>query len=223
MAASADGPSATTTSPATTMRSIASRRGLPNGRALVGALLVTVAAVGTYTIATGGDEGPDTSYLVLVDDVHAGETIELTDLSSPAMALTADVAATAERDPSSVAGATALHLLRAGTILDSRSIARAAVVEGTPIAGAHELTLPVPRDEDALVLRFDDDPAGIGGGDDARLTLAVPDPDLVVDATLRSYDSITVVLTSRAIDDRYPDRSAPVADPSVPDPDPVAP
>lgn len=56
---------------------IAPRRGLPSGRAAVGALLVAVAAVSAFVLAAGGDEGPRASYLVAVAAVEAGAPVSL--------------------------------------------------------------------------------------------------------------------------------------------------
>jgi hypothetical protein len=218
--------------PAPTTRAFSARRSLPNGRALVGALLITVAAVGAFAAAASGDGTPTSEYLVITDGVEAGDVITATDVRFEAMTLSADVAATALQSDTGLEGAIALRDLHAGTILDERDVRDTAIVDGAPLVSVHELTLPVPRDrapsalrrgdrvtvlafsgadetlrtalEDAVVLGFDSDPAGIGSSDEARLTLALADPGLVTNATLLSYESLTVVLTSRAIDDEYP-------------------
>jgi hypothetical protein len=53
------------------------------------------------------------------------------------------------------------------------------------------------------VLRYDTEATGIGSSEEGRLTLGLPYADLVLDSTLLSYEELTVVLTSRAIDDEY--------------------
>lgn len=137
--------------PVGTERSIVSRRSLPNGRAVVGALLVTVAAVGAFVFASGGDNGPNTEYLVLLRDIEAGDPISAADLASEPMILStqlADIAFDAASTDSAgaVVGATALRFLHAGGLLlapDVRAMAPIADLESTSI---HELTLPVPLD-----------------------------------------------------------------------------
>ena len=60
-------------------RSITPRRSLPSGRAVVGALLVTVAAVGSFVVATAGESTPDVSYLVAARPIDAGESVTVAD------------------------------------------------------------------------------------------------------------------------------------------------
>ena len=101
-------------SPGPARRSFLARRGLPTGRALVGALLVTLAAVGSFAIATAGDDGPTTEYLVMINDVDAGDQIRFADVSLAAKDLAPEVAANALRSTNGLEGATALHYLRNG-------------------------------------------------------------------------------------------------------------
>lgn len=212
-------------------RTITPRRGLPNGRAVVGGLLIAVAAVGAFAVATAGDDGPDEEYLILINDVEPGATIGLDAVALAAMTLPPEVAASALQSTAGLEGATALDFLRAGEILDVRDLNGATFIDGEPVTEVHELTLPVPRDrappelrrggrvtvlaytdqtrtlrlalEDALVLRYDTEATGIGSSEEGRLTLGLPDADLVLDSTLLSYEELTVVLTSRAIHDEY--------------------
>jgi Flp pilus assembly protein CpaB len=61
--------------PGATERRTAGRwgaRALPSGRAVAGGLLVAVAALGTFAVATRNDAGPTTRYLVLAETVAAG-------------------------------------------------------------------------------------------------------------------------------------------------------
>ena len=137
--------------PAATKRSIISRRSLPNGRALVGALLVTVAAVGAFAFASGGDSGPSTEYLVLLRDVEAGDSISAADVVFEPMTLSpqlADIAfeSASTDSPSTLDGATALRFLRAGGLLLAPDFRGPAQIGGTATTDIHELTLPVPLD-----------------------------------------------------------------------------
>ncbi|MEZ5243916.1 MAG: hypothetical protein R2707_02375 [Acidimicrobiales bacterium] len=218
-------------------RSFAPRRGLPNGRAVVGALLVSVAAIGTFALATTDHGDPDTRYVVMLDDIEPGDAIGLDDLALEPLLLSPAAASNALRTTSGLEGATALTLLRAGSILDPRDVNGAAFVDGIAVSGVHELTIPVSRErapsalrrgdrvailaysggdetlhtaiEDALVLGFEIDAAGIGASADARLTLALDGAEAVTAVTRWSYQPLTVVLTTRAVDDEYPIQLSP--------------
>ncbi|MEQ8840569.1 MAG: hypothetical protein RIB98_06280 [Acidimicrobiales bacterium] len=213
-------------------RSFGPRRGLPNSRALVGALLVTVAAVGTFVVASGADDRPSTSYLVLTRDVDAGATVSVDDVVAVPMDLAPEVSATVLRSTTGLDGATVLTPLRAGSLVDERDLRAAPSVDGVPVTSVHELTFPVPVDrapdqlmqgdrvtilaysstdaalhtalEHAVVLSYQVAAADFGASDSARLTVALTSADDVATATLLSYESLTVVLTSRVIDDDYP-------------------
>jgi hypothetical protein len=199
---------------------------------VVGALLVTISVVGTFAYSRSGTDGPTTEYLVVVSDVEAGQEIELADVELEVMSLPPGAATNALRSASGLDGATALRPLRAGSVLDVRDLKGAAVVDGVAITGVHELTIPIPADrapatvrrgdrvtllaysnsdgvlhtaiEDALVLGFEADPAGIGSSGDARLTLALPDAEDAARVTRWSYQALTVVLTTRDLVDVYP-------------------
>lgn len=213
-------------------RAIHPRRGLPSGRAVVGALLITVSAVGAFAVATSAPAGPTTRYVVVVDDVAAGETLDRDDVSFAAMELATSVAAHAVRTLDGVDGAVALRDLRAGELLDARSVRGPLSVDGELVGPVHELTIPVPRNrapahvrrgdrvtllarlddhtmvtalEHALVLAFETDASGRVASGTATLTVAVPDSGLVSRAALLSHDAddLTIILTTRAIDDVF--------------------
>lgn len=231
-------------------RSFRPRRGLPTGRAVVGGLLIAIAGVGAFAVATSGNDQPTTEYLVVVRDIEPGEAVGLDDISFEAMDLSPAVAANALRTTRGLEGATALRLLRAGELVDVRTLRGAPFVDGQPVAAVHELTFPVRQNrtpsrldrgdrvtilahtdgdvlvtalEDAVVLSYDTTSSGIGGVDGV-LTLALADSGLVTRAALLSFDEdqLTVVLTSRALEDTYPDhfRLETAAEPAIePPPD----
>lgn len=137
--------------PTAAKRSIVSRRSLPNGRALVGALLVTVAAVGAFVFASGDDGGPGTEYLVLLRDIDAGDSITDVDVAFEPMTLSpqlADIAFESGRTNSvnNPDGATALRVLHAGGLLLAPDLRVATQIDSTNTSNIHELTLPVPLD-----------------------------------------------------------------------------
>ena len=137
--------------PAGVQRSIVSRRSLPNGRALVGALLVTVAAVGAFVLSTRGDSGPGTEYLVLLRDIDAGGLVNAADVAYEPMTLSPELADIAFSSTSAdttghLDGATALRFLHAGALLLVPDLRGANRILGAETTEIHELTLPVPLD-----------------------------------------------------------------------------
>lgn len=224
---------------------IASRRGLPSGRAAAGALLVTVAAVGTFVMATGPDEGPRSSYLVAVASVEAGAPVGGGDFALRPLGLSADVAARALIDASGLEGAIAVRDLAPGDLLTAADLIEAPVVDGKPAGAVHEIAFPVPVErisartvngdrvtvlttasaggadltevavEDGVVLSWAADADAIGGSGIGVLTLAVNDAATAIGlAHMVRTGDVTVVRTTRAAADRYPD-SFPAAEAPV--------
>ncbi len=192
------------------LRTISPRRGLPNGRALLGALLISIAAVGAYTAATRGSGAPGTRYLVVTSAVAAGQPVRLDDVAFETMDIPADVARSALGSAVGLDAATALRDLRPGEILSIDDLLAAPVLDGVPIGAVHELSIPVPLDrtpgdlvrgdrvtvlstlrigdtpttvvalEDAVVVAFDSKSDQLGSTGTGVLTLAIPDADAVV-------------------------------------------
>ncbi|MFA9446355.1 SAF domain-containing protein [Egicoccus sp. AB-alg6-2] len=69
-----------TTSGNRVRRRVRRQRGLPGGRAVVGALLVAAAAVGVFAAHLHATAGPDTRYLVAGRDLDAGTRIDADNL-----------------------------------------------------------------------------------------------------------------------------------------------
>ena len=234
-----DGLDAAAPETAGVQRSIVSRRSLPNGRALVGALLVTIAATGAFVFSTRGDSGPVDEYLVLLRDVEAGGSLSAADVAYEPMTLSSELADMAfSSTPGDTAahldGATALRFLNAGALLLSSDLRGAAQVPGAETTETHELTLPVPLErapemlargdrvtvlahdprndatwtavEDGIVLEYSTSDDGFGSRSHGRLTLALSDPRTVMRGAHLSYLELTVVLTTRAANDAYPER-----------------
>jgi len=210
---------------------ITPRRGLPSGRALIGGLLVTLAALGSFAVATAGSEGPGTEYLVLSVPVAAGDTITLTTVALEAMELSPALIASSLTTTDGLEGAIALRDLRAGELLATDDLIAAPSIDGQTIRGMHELTFAVPLDrtppglrrgdrvtilgtavdtttvavEDALVLMIDTRPEQIGSSGRGVLTIAIEDAGSVMTITHVTLTAeITVVRSTRALDDIYP-------------------
>lgn len=221
--------------PPDTTRKILPRRGLPTGRAVVGALLVAGAAVAAFVLATSGATVPDTNYLVVARPVAAGTTLRLDDVTAEALELTPVVSGAALTGTAGIEGATALRDLNVGELLAADDLVAAAVIDGEPLGAIHELSFPVDREraatnlvrgdrvtilttqlrtdspttlvaiEDAVVLAWDSHDEGLGTSGTAVLTLALDDAASVVELThLSQQGPITVVRSTRALDDDYP-------------------
>ena len=157
-------------------RIVVRRRALPNGRAVVGALLLVVAGVGSFAVANHKAHGDASPYVILSHSVTAGTRLTASDLTVRAMSLDPAVAENAFTDPARVSGSVTLAPLAAGQLLQ-----RAEVLSGSNGAGAarppgHELTIPVPTDRVPNGLRRGEVVAVLatyGTGNDARTIVTV--------------------------------------------------
>src|SRR4051794_12766271 len=98
-------------SPATTDSAVvvSRRRALPNRRAVIGGLLVAIAAVGVFVAARGRDSRTQHRVAVAAHDVAAGATIRAADVDYPTLELSDAVAPQlfADDDAAAVVGRTA--------------------------------------------------------------------------------------------------------------------
>ena len=123
-------------------RTVRPRRGLPGGRAVLGGLLVTVAAVGTFAAYGDATAGPTTSYAVAAADLPAGHRIGPDDVSLRAMDLPSAVADRAFTSPDALAGAVALAPLAEGELVQAGAL----LPPGAGTEPAAELSFAVPAD-----------------------------------------------------------------------------
>jgi hypothetical protein len=115
-------------------RQIRPRRGLPGGRAVVGGLLVAVAAVGTFAAVSGAGRGPSTSYVVAARDVEPGSVLTAQDLELVAIDLPDSVQGGAFTRPGEVVGAVAVGPLAEGDLVQAGGLAPADPVPTFSIA-----------------------------------------------------------------------------------------
>lgn len=110
-------------------RTIGPRKGLPGTRSVVGGLLVAVAALGTWLLATdaGAEEG--TRYVVASRAVGPGERLSDADLAWARLDLPDDQRAHAFSDARELEGTVALGPIAPGELLQAGAIGPAA---GTP-------------------------------------------------------------------------------------------
>lgn len=213
-------------------RAIRPRRALPSGRALAGALLVTAGALGAFALATGGADGPTDSYLVSVRDLEPGMAITTADVRFEPMELSPNLAATTLNSTEGLDGAVVLHHLLEGELVGASHLVAPATAAGELLDAVHEVAFGIPLDrspaglvagdrvtvlatfdgitalavEHAVVLDVDDRPDQIGSSGRGILTLAIGDPATVMEiAHLTQVADITVVRSTRAPGDRYPE------------------
>ena len=129
-------PAARPTSP-----EIRPRRRLPGSRAVVGGLLVALAALGVLAAYTGVTAGPSTTYVVAARDLAPGERLEVSDLRTIEIDLPAEMTTRVFSDPSSLTGATVLAPIAAGELLQLGALARQGGATGT-----REMSFPVEAD-----------------------------------------------------------------------------
>jgi Flp pilus assembly protein CpaB len=224
-------------------RSIERRRGLPAGRAVVGGLLVALAAIGIFAAYTGATDGPSASYAVVARDVGIGSVIRPEDVAVRAMDLPATVAGRAFRSAADLTGAIALAPLARGELVQ-----RGEVSHDRTKGPAHQVSFALDRDRavdgalqpgdrvDVLATYGSSDSAytivvvrgarvlqgsaadasGLGSSRSVVLTLAVTSADdvLAVAHAARAAQ-VTVVRTTMAGGDRGADEYRPPAPPTA--------
>jgi hypothetical protein len=189
------------------------RRAVPSSRALVGAVLITLAIAGAFTLAQWGGHGPTTSFVVVTKAVAPGDRIDAAAVELVAMDLDDRVRGQAFTAIARVAGATALAPLSPGQLVQAAEISSPTVINGQAVTG-HEITFPVSRDRVPPNLRRGERVAILatyGTGNDARTTttaqqaivIAFDTSDSVAAArtvrlTVLLSDATTVIETAHA-------------------------
>jgi len=218
------------TSDARPRRSITPRRSLPTGRALVGAFLVTVAALGAFALSADHDGEPTTRYLVTTRAIDVGEQVTAADVRFESMILSDELADRSLNSMNGLEGATVLRSFRTGELIDVADVIPA-ITKATIGETLHEVTFGVPLDrtpdsvvpgdrvtvlattdgltrltvEDAILLEIDRQPDQIGPSGRGTLTLAIDRPETVMDIVhLTQIADITIVRSTRALDDEFP-------------------
>lgn len=103
-------------------RSGGARRNVPTGRALVGGLLVTMAAVVVFAAYAGAQERPTTSVVVARHDLDPGERLTADDVEAREVAVPAEVADRSFPDVDVVVGALTLGPIAAGELVQEGSV-----------------------------------------------------------------------------------------------------
>ena len=126
-------------------RIIERRRGLPGSRAVVGALLMAVAAVGVFVAYTDATQGTGDRVVVAARALRVGEPIEPDDLRTIVAELPNDVAGRTFGDPASLVGRVVLGPIDPGEILQHGS-----VTDDRGVEPVHEVGLTLPREQVAV-------------------------------------------------------------------------
>lgn len=106
-------------------RTIGPRKGLPGTRSVVGGLLVAVAALGTWLVASGAGAEEGARYAVATRAVGPGERLETEDIGWVRLDLPDTQRGRAFADDASLDGAVALGPIAQGELLQAGAIAPA--------------------------------------------------------------------------------------------------
>lgn len=206
---------------------------LPNGRTVLGGLLVTIAIVGTFLVADSGPAQPDGAFAVTTRPLAIGEIITADDVTTARMLLTDELRDVAFRSPDAVVGAVVTDDLHSHALITTAHTSQAGSA-GTPtITSLHEVSFSVPADrhppgvtagdrvtvlatagdrtdvavKDTTVLTAEGNGDRSLGGSHTILKLAVADPAAVMQlAHLTQTAELTVVRSTRALGDVWPQR-----------------
>ncbi len=198
---------------------LGTRAALPRGRAVLGGLLVAVAAIGILLAHQAATRRHDTRYLIAARTVHAGKAVRSADLAYAPMSLYGPTAAQAFRTPSGVVGKVARVDIASGQLVEAADVTSNRVQSGP----ARRLTLDLPPAQaldgsivagdrvdlfgtgdaagttallvrHAVISAVSRPGGGLGSGDTLRVTLVVKDEQLaqsVIDAA--QHGKLTLV------------------------------
>jgi Flp pilus assembly protein CpaB len=207
------------------LRTAATNRALPSGRAVVGGLLVAIAILGVFVASRGASRRPVASFVVAAGVLAPGDVIDADDVALRPVALPASLAVRAFRQPSEVVGRAALAPLAEGELLQA-----SAVGDPASAGGLAEVSFAIDADRAlsgrlrpgesidvvvtygtgetaaseivsrrAHVVRVDAGGGALGQADTVVLTLAVDDPDEAIRiAHAARSGEVTVVRTTAA-------------------------
>ena len=131
----------------TTSQVFKPRNGLPNGRAVVGALLVIAATVGSFTLSSRTNPAiSEQSYLIATEPIEHGSKVTKSNVAFSEMVLPSNVSENAVSAASTdfdATGATVIHDMQTGDIVLKRNLVTSTQIDNNPSRNIHELALPV--------------------------------------------------------------------------------
>lgn len=188
-------------------RRITRRRTLPGGRAVVGALLITVAVLGVFAAWLLATAAPTTTFAVVRRDMAPGDTLAAGDVRVVAMDLPAEQAVRAFTTADEAVGTIALAPLAPGDLLVRSVVRMSDQVPGTAefsfeVPASQALAGEVAAGDRVDVVATDDGVTGYVATDVAvvastvdggvvTLTVALDDPGLVL-AIAHAADEATL-------------------------------
>lgn len=222
-------------------RRLRPRRGLPGGRAVVGGLLVAVAAVGIFAAVSGAGRGPSTRYYVAADDLAAGTVLTSGDLEPVAIEVPERLRDRVFTDPDALIGAVVVGPLSEGELIQagglasgtdaevptfSVSLARADAnagelsrgdfVQVLATYGADTSATTITLSTDARIVSISDGEDSIAASGQVVVRLQVPDAQqraAIVNATVAGR--LSLIRVSGADDVTSADRFRPDLDPDT--------
>ena len=210
------------------------RHRLPSNRAVVGGLLVTIAAAGVFVAHRSATTPPTSRYVVLTRAVEPGAAITSDDLGTIALDLPDDLAVVDADDIDAVLGRTAavrldeLDLLRPGDLYDTgRFTDRGSIEVAIELPAARALDNTIATGDAVDVLSTDPagrgtstvaegvlvtgvqapDGSGIGADGNVVVRLGLPDratAEVVIDAAVRTDVSLALPAPGGAADEERP-------------------
>lgn len=175
--------------PAADAPAVTRRRGLPGGRAVVGAFLVTLAAVGVFAAYLDATAAPTTAWVTAVRDLSPGDVVTPADLAPVLLELPPAQAATAFTDLDDVAGKVVISPLHAGEL-----VGRGDVRLPADVAGSSSLTFSLPSSRALAGRLAAGDRVDVVATSDGITTFVALDLELVDVVVDGSETTVTVAL-----------------------------
>lgn len=175
-------------------RFIQRRVGLPGGRALVGALLMALAAVGVFLAYTDASQGPGEELVVAGRPIRVGEHISADDLELLTGELPGPARGASFASIDEVAGHVALGPIAEGEILQA-----GAITTDRAAAPVHEIAITLPREQIAVGRLKQGERVDVFVTYDERTTSVVRGAEVVqiaatTDGSLTSAREISIVV-----------------------------
>lgn len=164
--ASADGPST---------RQILPTNRLPSGRAMLGAVFVTLAVLGIFVATGSGNDSPSPAYAVAARPIEPGTHLTAADVTYEELTLADTVAMNGFAATDDLVGAVAIDGIGAGELLQRTHVALAFSGVDEP---SLEFSFPISRSRAPRTLRTGDAVAvlaTVGSGEGARTDVVVAD------------------------------------------------